>query len=52
MSTAAPITGKTLYRPVRLISWPEVIEVEKMPMIAGSRASPDSVGEKPLTACR
>jgi hypothetical protein len=29
-----------------------VIEVEKMPTIAGSSASPDSVGEKPLTAWR
>jgi hypothetical protein len=32
---------------VRVISCPEVIEVEKMPMIAGSRASPDWVGVKP-----
>jgi hypothetical protein len=32
-----------------VISCPEVIEVEKMPTMAGSRARPDWVGDRPIT---
>src|SRR5678815_5256319 len=50
--TAVPITGNTLYRPVRLMSWPDEIDVRSMPPIIGSISSPDLVGDAPFATCR
>jgi hypothetical protein len=50
--TAVPITGNILYRPVRLMSWPEEIDVRSMPPIIGSISRPDLVGDAPLATCR
>ena len=49
--TAVPTTGKILYRPHRLTSWPVPIEVSSRPSIMGSSRSPDTVGEMPRTTC-
>jgi hypothetical protein len=35
--SAVPTMGKTLYRPVRAMSWPLPIEVASMPSTIGSR---------------
>ncbi len=49
--TAVPTTGKILYRPHLLTSWPVPIEVSSSPAIIGSSLSPDAVGEVPRTTC-
>ncbi len=43
--------GKILYRPVREVRMPLVIETDMIPTIIGSSDRPDSVGLKPLTIC-
>ena len=50
--TSVPATGNHLYRPNRLISCPDTIEVKMMPTIIGSISRPDAVGVSPLTICR
>src|SRR6185437_14961403 len=50
--TAVPSTGKILYRPLRLMSCPETIDVTSMPTIIGSISSPDAVGLTPFTTWR
>src|SRR5258708_147206 len=49
---AVPTTGKILYRPHLLISWPAPIEVASSPAISGSSRRPETVGLTPLTTCR
>ena len=44
--------GKILYRPVREMIWPAMIEPPMMPDISGSISRPAAVGDKPLTICR
>ena len=49
---AAPEGGNNLYRPVRDMICPALSEVVNRPRIIGSIASPDFVGDIPLTTCR
>ena len=41
-----------MYRPIRLMTRPEMIDEAMMPTIIGSISSPDRVGVAPLTICR
>ena len=45
------MTGKILYRPVRVIARPDPIEVASSPTINGNVSRPE-VGDSPLTICR
>jgi hypothetical protein len=46
---AVPTIGNNLYRPLRLISRPEPIELVSTPAISGSSSRPDLVALAPLT---
>ena len=48
---APPSTGKILYRPVLVVTWPDTIEVMVNPTIIGVSIRPLSVGEAPWTVC-
>ena len=48
---APPSTGKILYRPVLVVTWPATIEVTVTPSIIGVRARPLMVGDSPWTVC-
>ncbi len=48
---APPSTGKILYRPVLVVTWPATIEVMVTPIIIGVSASPLMVGDSPWTVC-
>ena len=47
-----PTTGNILYRPVREVVWPAMIEPAMMPSVKGMSVRPASVGVWPLTICR
>ena len=47
-----PMIGKILYRPVREMIWPLVIDEIMRPRIIGSIRNPLSVGVAPFTSCR
>jgi hypothetical protein len=47
-----PAIGKGLYRPQRLITLPETIDVTRTPAIIGVMCSPELVGESPFVTCR
>ena len=49
---AEPATGKILYRPVRLITAPEIIDAPIRPSISGTSSRPELVADAPLTTCR
>ncbi len=49
--SAVPTTGKILYLPHLLTSWPVPMEVISSPTIIGTSRSPDRVGETPRTTC-
>ena len=49
---SVPATGNHLYRPIRLMTRPEMTEEPMMPTIMGSINRPDLVGVAPLTICR
>ncbi len=48
----APAIGIQAYRPVRLITWPEVNAVVPMPRTIGIICRPAMVGVSPSTICR
>ena len=50
--TNVPTIGNTLYWPVRVMIWPEPIEVISRPAISGRICRPEPVGLAPLTTCR
>ena len=50
--TSVPAIGNALYFPVRLMIWPETMEVVSMPAIIGSSCIPDWVGVRPRTTWR
>ena len=50
-ATSVPAIGKTLYRPVRVMIWPETIDEISRPPITGSSCRPDAVGLSPRTTC-
>ena len=50
--TAVPAIGNARYRPVRVITCPEAIEVTSRPPISGTSCNPEPVGVAPLTTCR
>ena len=52
MISAVPASGNARYRPVRLMSCPEPIDVTSMPPIIGSIWSPEAVGVDPFATWR
>ena len=48
---APPRIGKTLYRPVLVVTCPATIEVTVTPSIIGVSISPLRVGDAPCTVC-
>ena len=50
--SSVPITGKILYRPVREVTWPAMIDATMIPPTSGSMRKPASVGVAPRTICR
>ena len=47
----APMIGRILYRPVLLVTWPEISDVTVEPSISGISIRPLPVGEACCTVC-
>jgi hypothetical protein len=49
---AAPMIGKTRYRPQRVMRMPATVDTLSNPTISGSMSKPDEVALTPCTSCR